>query len=157
MFIDKGKGRAVDPPDSSLSTASSSASSLSVFGGHGDPVVPRKPVIPEEPVDDYVFTPWSAQQKKQAEITRFSNILKKKERANMRAEYEAKQKREAEARKAKEQAAGETERQKKLRQQEEEAKKNREEAEAKSREILCKLQLRTDWQYPIQTLVSVLL
>ena len=67
------------------------------------------------------------------------------------------QKREAEARKAKEQAAGETERQKKSRQQEEEAKKNCEEAEAKSREILRKLQMHTDWQYPTQTLVSVLL
>jgi len=170
MFIDKGKGRAVDPPEPyrplspvpyrPVSPVHSSPLSIaSVFGGHGEPVAPRKQVeeTSEEPEDEYVYTPWTAKQKEEAKYTKLANSLDRKYKEKVRAEYEAQQKKKAEAHKAKKQAAGETERQKEARRQEEEAKKNLEEMNAKSRQLLRKLQKRPGYPYPIQTSVSVLL
>jgi len=160
-FIDKGRRHDGDTPvsDTPLPRNASDSSSLSsVFCGKGIPVAPHLPVeeTSEESEDDYVYKPWTNQQKEEAAYTRLANKQDRKFRANMRAEYEERQKKQAEAHKAKEQAVGETEKQKKARQQEEKAKKNLAEMEANSRSMLRRLRKRLDWPYPIQTSVSAL-
>jgi len=77
-FIDKGRRHDGDTPvsDTPLPRNASDSSSLSsVFCGKGIPVTPCLPVEErsEESEDDYVYKPWTNQQKEEAAYTRLAN------------------------------------------------------------------------------------